>query len=584
MKTHSSIRSGFALGTVMVLALIMLAAVGSLLGFAINESRSAFRNQLATAAFHRAEEGIELAIDALARDVHTKATSGWSAVSGSRFKKTISIGNTALVVFIDVIDANTFAVRSRATVTRSNSLSASRAIFTRFVSTAGTTAKKGAGPAIYGIQLKLSGDANSDDKVNHYAQFKSRYGKPVWNPRKFYPNNETYKSLWTKDEDNNAITNCFEGFRIESPATNAADVNIDNSYIYGHVATKAPGITYAYESTAADKPCAWIGEDLAPSTNTNSWTAEQRPYSGWTELPDRVVYGTHPTYATADADKATTIDGKCIEQGLPALDTSWLVTPKQPTVKTVGTGDSASVVIDDVGSSSLASGAPTLVERNSQYEDKFTPQSQTITWPRDNTEDPVIIRVQDFEANNTDKLVINSPVTLLVTGSNLKLNSDSITFGPKGSLTVFYNGSHIEMDKVKTLTYTPLRDANGKLLSNQSTALAASTDNYNPDKLVLNCSASSGDIVIHANENNPLITAKIIAPSMTIELHAASNRSTFIGQLIGNIVTSTNNFDFFYDIDNGGGGGGGGTTKTWSIGLWRQIQPQTVSDTMPAAT
>lgn len=587
MKTTTTRRSGFALGTVMVLALIMLAAVGALLGFAVNESRSAFRNQLATSAFHRAEQGIELAIDALARDVHKSAASGWNTVAGApitRYKKTLSTGDSKLVIYVDDMGGNTYSVRSRATITQSDSLTASRAILTRFVSSAGTTSKPGNGPGIYGNILNLGANANSDDTVNRYGQFKSRYGKPVWNPRRFYPNSGTTTSLWTVDEKNNAITNCFDGFRIESPATTASGINIYNSYIYGHVATTAPNISYLYESSAPSKPSAWIGEDLAPSTSTNSWAAEKRPYSSWTELPDAVVYGTHPTYASADADKYTTVDGKCIEQGLPALDTSsWLVTPVQPTVKTVGTGANTSVVIDTVGSSSLASGTATLAEQNSAYETKFTPTSQTITWPRNGTESAAIIRVQDFEANNTTKFVINGPVTLLATGSNLKLNSSSITFGPKGSLTIYYNGGHMEMDRVKTLAYTPLRDANDNLLTDQTAALASSTTNYNPDKLLLNCSATSGDIVIHVNDSNPMVTAKIVAPSMDLKLHAASARSTFIGQLIGKLVETTNNFDFFYDIDNGGGGGDG-TAKTWSISLWRQIQPQTVTDSMPSAS
>ena len=58
MKRISTPRFGYALGTVMVLALIMLAAVGALLAYATNEYRSARRNELATAAFHLAERGI----------------------------------------------------------------------------------------------------------------------------------------------------------------------------------------------------------------------------------------------------------------------------------------------------------------------------------------------------------------------------------------------------------------------------------------------------------------------------------------------------------------------------------------------
>lgn len=573
MKTPSSRRAGFALGTVLVLALIMLASVGALLAYATNEYRSARRNQLATEAFHLAEQGIEYGIDALAADVYRNAAAGWSAVSGfpSRYKRTYNTGNNQLAVYIDDAGGTDFVVRATATARITGNLEVSRSIRAKFryLPTAGIPGDFP--PPIVGDEVDLGDTANSPGEINRYACFKSRYGAPVWNPRAHFPNSGTTASLWTVDENNAPITNCFDGFRVISRDTAANSLDLHSASIYGKAISCAPSIAYKWDPNASGVPPVWLGEQSIASTSTAGWTATERPYASWTEPADQATYQNFETYGNG-----VTLDGKCLITGMPtsAVDPTWFAAPTQPVLDATGK-------VTDPGGSALTAGTSPGRLSNSQYDTANYQPTGTVTWPTDGSEAASAFVVENFDPTSNSKIVINGPTTLVVTG-NFKMNSQALVFGPNGSLTVFQSSTHAEWNKTQSLTYTPVRDGNGIIAppSSQSIALANTTTCYDPKKLRLNRTAG-GDIVLHPSETNRIICAEIVAPNATVELHADNARSTFIGRIVGKKVVSTNQFDFFYDLDNGGGGGE--TTKNWVMGEWRQILPTSVSDSMPTS-
>lgn len=575
MNTSPSTRSGYALGTVMVLALIMLAAVGSLIAYATNEYRSAHRNQLATEAFHLAEQGIELGIDALASDAHKAAGSGWTNPSASRYKRTTATPGSTLAIYIDDNGGNVFTVRARAEIERSDTMAAARAIRTRFTYHPGQGTKQTPGPAIGGnsINLNFNGAANNEGEANRYACFKSRYGKPVWNPREFYPQTGpgARPELWTTDDDGNYFTNCFDGFNVTAIGNSTSDCNIGAARIYGHVVTPAAGVVFAYETTAPDKPAAWLGEARVA---TDTLANDEKPYDGWVELPDQPGYAAQQTYGNAN----TLIDGKCIEHGVTNLDTSWFDVPAQPTIDAAGT-------ITDAGGANIPAGTvPTrLGNPNGPNIDYVNYNGGgTVTWPASG-ESAAVYRAENFDINRSTDFVINGPVTLIVTGTKCGFAGGSIKFGPNGSLTVFYSGQHATLDKVLSQNYSPARQQDGTIdiPANQGSALAAAADCFDPKKLRFNCTnPNGGDFVIHTSDTNKQVAAEIIAPHMTVRLHAASSRSTFIGRLLGDKVETTNSFDFFYDLDNGGDDDDG-ETRNWVMSNWQQVLPSSVSDVMP---
>ncbi|MBK8476088.1 MAG: hypothetical protein IPL39_07170 [Opitutaceae bacterium] len=568
--THPRPLAGFALGTVMVLALIMLAAVGALLGYATNELRAAHRNQLATQAFHLAEQGVELGIDALAAGAHKDATSGWAPIAGhtGRYKRTLTAADSSLDVFIDEDSTTTFTVRSRAEISRSPSLAASKAIRTKFTfnPTAGDPGNYP--PPIIGVTVNLGDTANSPAEINRYGAFKSKYGEPVWNPLEFYPNSGTTAGLWTHDENNLAITNCFDGFRVISTATAANSLNLHSANILGKAISCAASIAYHYNSGASGVPPVWLGESQSAATATAGWTHTQRPYPGWVEPADLAGYQSFTTYGNG-----VTLDGKCLITGAPAslIDPSWSTAPADPVLDASGT-------VTNAGGSKIPTGTIPTQLGNSPTDNVNYQPAGTVTWPTDGSENASALIAQNFDPGSSSKIIINGPTTLIVTG-NFKMNSDAVVFGPNGSLTVFQSGTHAEWNKTRSLTYTPLRDGNGVIEppSAQSTALAAAGNCYDPKKLRLNRTAG-GDVVLHPSETNRIICAEIVAPNATVELHADNARTKFIGRISGNHVVSTNQFDFFYDLDNGGGGGE--DTKKWAMTEWQQIIPSTVSNTM----
>lgn len=577
MNTTNSARSGFALGTVLVLALVMLASVGALLAYATNEYRSARRNQLATAAFHLAEQGIELGIDALASDAYRSTTAGWSTVSGrsSRYKRSTTLGADQLTIYIDDIGSNSFLVRAAATSRIPGNLEASRAIRAHFSYVPSNGRRTTPGPAIGGnrINLNFNGAANNEGEANRYACFDSRYGKPVWNPREYYTQSARPDLWFTPAGSTTALTNCFDGFQVVGLSSSNGDCNIGAARIYGHVATPAASVSYAWEPNAPNKPAAWVGEMSVATTQLGT---SEKPYAGWVELPDVPGYASQLTYNNAN----TLIDGKCIEQGNTAMDTSWFTVPAQPTLDVNG------AIANPGGSSAPIGAIPVrLGNQNGNNVDyvNYT-GGGTVTWPTSG-EGAAVLRAENFDINQPTNFVINGPVTLIVTGTKCGFAGGSLKFGPNGSLTVFYSGQHATLDKVLSQKYEPARLADGTIdtPANQGPALARAADCYDPTKIRFNCTnPNGGDFVIHTNDSNKQVAAEIIAPYMTVRLHAASSRSTFIGRLLGNTVETTNSFDFFYDL-NGGGGDDDDLNRNWTMGEWRQILPSAVSDSMPTS-
>ncbi len=555
MKTTNKRQSGFALGTILVLSLIMMIAVAALLGYASSEHRAAYRNHLATEAFHQAENGIEFAVDALDSEANKK----WA--NPLRYHK--EEGNTVLDVYIKDEGGNPYkyTVTAIAAVSNLTGMVEKRAIRTEFTYVPKVGSTKGNGPAIGGNKITL-GFNGSDKLKNHYSAYRSSLGKPVWNPVGYYKAKD-YPDLWTTDPaTKQLVTNCFDDFRVVA-LNGQSGCNIGAAHIYGHVAS-AGSVSWAKEKTAPDKPAAWVGEDLDPD---EILAPGQRPYAGWTEITDEMVYGTQQSYGNKD----TLIDGKCIEQGFTTMDKSWFTVPAAPTLD----GDK----VTDPGGAAIPK--DTVLTRlgnnngNGNFDNVNYNGGGTITWPASG-EGAAYFIADNFDITKKSTLVVNGPVTVVVTGvCKFSQNGDAdIIFGPKGSLTFVHTGGHAVLDYARSRKYTPEYKADGSLdvPQNQTSALASATDCYDPKKLRFHCTGD-GDFVMHVNENNALMAAEIIAPRKTVRLHASTNKqSTFLGRILGNEVETTNGFDFFYDLDSGDGDGKD-TTKDWVMVSWRQVVP-----------
>ena len=163
-------------------------------------------------------------------------------------------------------------------------------------------------------------------------------------------------------------------------------------------------------------------------------------------------------------------------------------------------------------------------------------------------------------------------MTLVVTQSYSAQLKGKINFGPNGSLSLYCAGNNITVDMEDMKEHILTKDGNGNTVD-------TFVDAYHPEKLRIYATGDKGTITMHPKDGDS-ICAEVIAPNYTVNLHAVSTRSTFIGRIIGNIVTPTNRYDFFYPI-KGGGGVDDPNNKPWAFANWRQVLPSTISDSMP---
>ncbi len=211
----------------MVLALIMLAAVGSLVAYSVNESRSAMHNQLATEAFHLAERGVERAVDAVARNDFSAWGTGSSPgeyVFVQRNERLGVHGTSTNVEIVPVAGASgSFVIRSQGT-SSAGGLEAKRAIKTEIT------------------KSQSSGNARPPLRVGN--DFRIVYSDP---PVEFH----------TVD----ASGNLTDKYGIQ---TSDHDPEFQNAQIYGSLQT-ATGATPSFMTTA--------GSGQTVATLRNSGTA-----------------------------------------------------------------------------------------------------------------------------------------------------------------------------------------------------------------------------------------------------------------------------------------------------------------------
>lgn len=581
MKTRPNLAirrsTGFALGTVLVLSLIMLAAVGALLGYSTNEYRAARRNQYATEAFHLAEEGIARGVSAAyekrksepnwAGDMPTITTmtakpSVDPAIKGRSLRVTTTVEATRATIY---------SLASLETTVGT----VSRAIKVEYAVPQVATVVERSGPAIGGDEITLGYNGNGS-LGNHYSAFRSSLGKPVWNPCGYYKAADR-PDLWVRDSNGKLVTNCFDNFRVVGVGSGSWDCNIGAANIYGHVVSKG-AINWAREPGAPDKPAAWVGEDKDPGVSLN---LNEYPFPGWVPFADQYKYGSQKDYGNFDV----LVDDKCIEANFTDLASDWLSVPTPPTLD-VAKDSNGNVVqgkykIGNAGGYSMPAGTEVTRLGNPQGNGNFDyvnyNPSGTITWPASG-EESVCFSANNFEVSNKTTFVINGPVTVIV-GSNCKFNENgaaNVVFGPSGSLTIIQTGNHTTIDSLQVKNYVPDRLGDGSINApaNQAAALAAATENYTPSKLKIDCS-NGCDVVVHVNERNPLLAAEITAPKGVVRLHAANTQSTFIGRILAHKVETTNGFDFFYDLDSGANSDDE-NQDGWPLLSWRQIAPSVV--------
>ncbi len=545
-------RSGFALGTVMVLSLIMLTAVGALLAYANDENRNARRNQLATEAFHLAEKGIEIGCDAVARAAHTETGTVWTSPSASRYKRTIVEGNKTLLVYLDKKTNDEYRISAKASIAQATGLSASKAITTEFKVNGQSGTQTKPGPAIAGkAEVKLGLNGNSEPV--RLAAFDPDKGPPVWDPQR------------DKDINGNTLTkrdvNCLDSLRVVCLSGVTADLDIGESQVYGHILTKAPTVKAAFEPNASGKSPGWVGEYLTPLANTkvDSYT---KPYAGWTELADIVPKSNE--YAGAQwVGHRVLVDGKCIEQNssfTQAQIDEWFAVPPQPTY------NATTQQLTMSGTTSTV----TAVALPANY--SGSANGNVVTWPASGEGAAYYVVDGNMAIGDSSIININGPVTLVVTQSSAQLKG-KINFGPNGSLSLYCAGNNITVDMQDMKERIVKKDGKGDIISDTF------VDAYHPEKLRIYATGTDGSITMHPKDGDS-ICAEVIAPNYTVNLHAVSTRSTFIGRIIGKIVTTTNRYDFFFPI-KGGGGNDNPNNKTWSFANWRQVLPSTISDSMP---